>query len=88
MVKGGEWMESGGEDRREEKEVAVAVAGRVSMCKRFLQPGMIEHLCPELWVMSGEERENFCPGNFPNYLESYGGGGGITICTIHLLDSG
>lgn len=36
------WLESGGEDRREEekeKEVATAMAGCVSMCKRFLQPG-------------------------------------------------
>lgn len=42
VVKDGVWMESGGEDRREEeKEVAaaVAMAGRVSVCKRFLQPG-------------------------------------------------
>lgn len=40
VVKDGEWMESGGEDRREEeKEVVVVMAGRVSVCKRFLQPG-------------------------------------------------
>lgn len=42
VVKDGVWMESRGEDRREkEKEVAavVAMAGRVSVCKRFLQPG-------------------------------------------------
>lgn len=41
VVKDGVWIESGGEDRREEekeKEVAAAMAGRVSMCKRFLQP--------------------------------------------------
>lgn len=41
VVKDGVWIENGGEDRREaeeEKEVAAA-AGRVSMCKRFLQPG-------------------------------------------------
>lgn len=40
VVKDGVWMESRGEDRREEeKEVAaVAMAGRVSVCKRFLQP--------------------------------------------------
>lgn len=43
VVKDGVWIESIGEDKREEeeeeKEVAAAVAGRVSMCKRFLQPG-------------------------------------------------
>lgn len=42
VVKDGVWIESVGEDSREEekeKEVAAAVAGRVSMCKRFLQPG-------------------------------------------------
>lgn len=39
VVKDGVWMESGGEDRREEVAAAVAVAGRVSVCKRFLQPG-------------------------------------------------
>lgn len=40
VVKDGVWMESGGEDRREEdKEVAAAMVGRVSVCKRFLQPG-------------------------------------------------
>lgn len=40
VVKDGVWMESGGEDRREdEREVAAAMAGRVSVCKRFLQPG-------------------------------------------------
>lgn len=40
VVKDGVWMESGGEDRREEEKEEVAVmAGRVSVCKRFLQPG-------------------------------------------------
>lgn len=40
VVKDGVWIESEGEDRREEeKEAVAAVAGRVSMCKRFLQPG-------------------------------------------------
>lgn len=40
VVKDGVWMESGGEDRREEeKEVVAVMAGRVSVCKRFLQPG-------------------------------------------------
>lgn len=44
---------------------------------------MIEHLCPEPLVMSAEKRENFCPGNFPNYLEAYmvrrGGGGNYNM---------
>lgn len=42
VVKDGVWMESRGEDRREEEKEVVAVvamAGRVSVCKRFLQPG-------------------------------------------------
>lgn len=38
VVKDGVWRESRGEDRREE-EKEVAMAGRVSVCKRFLQPG-------------------------------------------------
>lgn len=36
--KDGVWMESRGEDRREEEE-EVAKAGRVSVCKRFLRRG-------------------------------------------------
>lgn len=36
--KDGVWMESRGEDRREEEE-EVAMAGRVSVCKRFLRRG-------------------------------------------------
>lgn len=62
VVKDGVWIESEGEDRRGEEEEEAAAAGRVSMCKRFLQPGVIEHLRPELWVMSeAGKRENFCP---------------------------
>lgn len=39
VVKDGVQTENGGEDRRVEEEEEVAVAGRVFMCKRFLQLG-------------------------------------------------
>lgn len=39
VVKDGVWIENGGEDRREVEKEKAAAAGRVSMCKRFLQPG-------------------------------------------------